>query len=216
LSTDIQACTIPYKQNGWRKLTGGLKELQIAVRFDATSEQMEAVASLTGLTTLNLNIFSEENAKDAELTVRILSALAPLTALSTLQLNKHPSLKPHLAYLGDCLSALPPLKALTSLDLGYSMVTDDSLRALAPLTGLTGLHMFQCRKDFEYLYCGNETEEGFATLALLTCLTNLDLFEARCPDALTDGSLKETLSPLTGLTRFNLSGCEMPSGHSHW
>jgi hypothetical protein len=204
-------CTIPYEQNGWRKFTDGLKELQIAVEYGVISEQMhqiKAVASLiTGLTTLCLNIFTEEEEMEAELAVKILSALGPLTALSTLQLKSFP------AYLGSCLSALPPLKVLTSLDLGHSMVTDDSLRALAPHTGLTGLHMFQCIQDYEDFYRGNETAEGFKTLALLTCLTDLDLFEAPHPHAVTDESLRATLAPLTGLTRLNLSGCEMPSGH---
>jgi hypothetical protein len=46
-------------------------------------------------------------------------------------------------------------------------------------------------------------------LALLTRLTDLDLFEWCCPDAVTDKSLRATLAPLlTGHTRLNLGICD--------
>jgi hypothetical protein len=163
---------------------------------------MEALASLTGLTTLSLHYWSDSD----ELTANSLSALTPLTALSTLQLNNQTSV----FLSGRCLMGLAPLNALTSLNLGYSILADDSLRALAPLTGLTGLHLSQCFGG--NMFTGNMlvTAEGLRALALLTRLTDLDLLQCG-PRVVTDESLRTTLAPLTGLTRLNLSSCEIQS-----
>jgi len=191
---------IPSEPSGWRKFTG-LKGLHIHTCRE-TSEQLEALAALTGLTTLSLNVFeSVETAKG-------LSALALLTALSSLQLNGQLPVYPRgflrSGFLLSLLRELASLSALTSLNLGNSFLVDDSLRALTPLTGLTGLHLFQSDGV-------NVTAKGFTTLALLTGLTNLDLFSECSPAAVTDESLRATLAQLTGLTRLNLGGCEIGS-----
>jgi hypothetical protein len=142
-------CTVPNEPNGWRKFTG-LKALQLHT-YAVTSEQVEALASLTSLTILSLEHWSES----VELAAKSLSALAPLTALSTLQLNNQTR-----AYMsGRCLRGLAPLNALTSLNLGDSILGDDPLRALLPpLTSLTGLHLFRCT--------GIVTAEGLEALCL--------------------------------------------------
>jgi hypothetical protein len=98
------------------------------------------------------------------------------------------------------LKGLAALNALTSLNLGASTLSDDALRTLAPLTGFTGLHLFQCK------YGNDVAAEGFKALAPLTRLTDLDLFQCG-PHIVTDESLKAILALLTGLTRLNLSSC---------
>jgi hypothetical protein len=190
-TVSIPRRAIPYEPNEWRKFTG-LKALQIHTYF-VTPEQLGALASLTGLTTLSLNVST------SNVTAKGLLALAPLTALSTLQLNGQVT-----QHLSGCLRALASLNALTSLNLGNYILTDEALMTLAPLTGLTSLHLFQCAGD-------DVTAEGLQALAPLTGLTDLDLFSWYGPDAVTDESLRATLAPLTGLTRLNLEGCEKES-----
>mmetsp|Transcript_9364 Transcript_9364/g.16091 ORF Transcript_9364/g.16091 Transcript_9364/m.16091 type:complete len:345 (+) Transcript_9364:134-1168(+) len=191
-TTGNRHSNIPCELSGWRKFTG-LKALHIHTSCERR-EQLVALASLTGLTTLSLNVSDAYSAK-------CLSALAPLTALSTLQLNGQAW---HAYLSGSLLRELAPLNSLTSLNFGNSLASDDSLRALAPLTGLTSLHLFRCDG-------GCVTAEGLKALAPLTGLTNLDLFKWCSKDAVTDESLGATLAPLKGLTRLNLGGCEIGS-----
>ena len=88
------------------------------------------------------------------------------------------------------LKTLAPLKGLTTLHLGWTRVTDAGLKNLEPLSKLTSLNL-----------CSTEvTDEGLKSVAVLTRLTFLELFGTK----VTGAGLKE-LRPLAELTMLNLA-----------
>jgi hypothetical protein len=101
-------------------------------------------------------------------------------------------------YLTDeGMKAVSTLIGLTSLDLGYcDKVTDKGLLAVSSLTGLTSLNL-----------CGCElvTDKGLLAVSSLTGLTSLDL--CGC-ELVTDEGVK-AVSTLTGLTSLNLCCCNL-------
>jgi len=97
--------------------------------------------------------------------------------------------------------ALAPLTGLTSLDLNScNKVTGKGLRALAPLTGLTSLNLGGSEDEYMMV-----TDVGLRALAPLTNLTSLNLVS--CNKVTLEGL--RALAPLTGLTSLDLSCCEV-------
>jgi hypothetical protein len=123
-----------------------------------TDEGMRAVASLTSITSLNLNFCRR-------VTDEGLLAVSRLPALKSLN-------------LGVCkkvtnagLLAVSRLPALTSLDLGEcKKVTDEGLRAVSGCTALTALNISYCKKV---------TDAGLRAVSCLPALTSLNLSDCR-------------------------------------
>ena len=113
-------------------------------------EGARALATLTNLTSLNLN--------NNSIGVEGARALATLTNLTSLNLNSNS--------IGvEGARALATLTNLTSLDLYRNSIGDEGARALATLTNLTSLD----------LYNNSIGDEGARALATLTNLTSLNL-----------------------------------------
>jgi Leucine-rich repeat (LRR) protein len=119
-------------------------------------------------------------------------------------------------------NAMSSLTGLTSLRLCSCSVTNKRVLALAGLTGLTFLDLYDNRSitdtgvvalssltaltDLRLDGNGRVTDEGVMALAEMTALTHLDL--SSCV-AVTDKAAVAALSLLTGLTSLNLCSCSM-------
>jgi Leucine-rich repeat (LRR) protein len=153
---------------------------------------VRSLAALTALTRLSLagctNIPRMEE---------LMTPLAPLTVLSSLSVRNC-----YAAVAEGGVSALGLHTSLTSLDVGGCSLTDAGLIALASLTALKSLSMWQCCDEHFELHL---TDLGVAALASLTQLTSLNL--GHCLFGVTDVGVTP-LASLTALTSLNLHGCK--------
>jgi hypothetical protein len=158
----------------------------IAVVGSGAEKWLRALASLTALTSLNLQ-------QCREVSNNGLHALVGLTALKNLNLWGCDRVS------DDGLQALAGLTTLISLNLKQcGQVSNNGLRALAGVTAL---------KDINIWVCDRVSDDGLRALAGLTVLTSLNLQQCR---KVSDDALR-ALASLTVLTTLFVGHCKRVS-----
>lgn len=151
---------------------------QLDLRFDMTSEVLSNLSTLTALESLFISSIT--------LYIPDLNFLRPLTQLRTLSLPWT-----HFSVYGA--EELDALINITSLDIGATDVTDDSLQDFSKLTNLKHLVL----KD------DCITDSVIDHISMLTDLVSLDISHGA---GLSDVCSLRTLSELCGLKLLNLNG----------
>eukprot|EP00242_Pyramimonas_sp_CCMP2087_P002958 CAMPEP_0198231626 /NCGR_PEP_ID=MMETSP1445-20131203/115297_1 /TAXON_ID=36898 /ORGANISM="Pyramimonas sp., Strain CCMP2087" /LENGTH=430 /DNA_ID=CAMNT_0043912251 /DNA_START=321 /DNA_END=1611 /DNA_ORIENTATION=+ len=179
---------------GVRALTPltGLTSLNLSTT-EVTDGGVRALAQLTGLTNLNLEQDEDVQMRGEGVTDKGVRSLAmALTRLTSLNLRDNTSVTDEGVKMLALLTALT--RRREEVDLHKTLVNDDDLRALTPLSGLTSLNLG---------FCERVTDEGVRALTPLTGLTSLNLSTTE----VTDGGVR-ALAQLTRLTSLDLGSCE--------
>lgn len=188
----------------------GLRTLRIGWCFRLSPRALSLIASVPGLTCLDLAHtqiddtvlaaladalprLRELNLRGCALSERGLARCKPFTKLEVLSLRT--------CEVGNgAVEALIQMPRLRDLDLAYTELTDPGLLALAPLTNLQSLSLDSCRL----------TASGLLSVARFKRLHTLDLSDVEAPRFSV-----EVLASLPHLTRLNLFYVRAHTTHAH-